>query len=221
MSAKKKTTATRQTSDPATEYLKQIKKTPQQLPAVNQTTVAEMMIAKAPNRALVQHFGKLTTEQVIKGNYTAIAQLQLDHRPELVHKWLAILVNEASTYFEEPIKKERALDIAVEITAKYYYLTLEDIMITLRDLKHTKLFGKLTANKVLAAIATHANQRAEIAGQMSLNAHLAQKQTRSGGSDPRKPYREAMRQYTANQLSSLAKTNPNEKTTIPQRKSNP
>lgn len=158
-----------------------------------------MICANASNRALVKEFGALTTEKIIERNYPAIGALQLEHKPERVHDAIAIIVAEASTYFEEPMHQEKALDIAVEITAQYYWLTLEDVMLTLRDLKHQKLYGKLTPNKVLAAIADHANRRADIAGQMSLNKHLATKHPRGPEPDMRKQYHDDMDKYRTQQ----------------------
>jgi hypothetical protein len=132
------------------------------------------MICAAASRAeLVRHFANLTPEKVIENGYPSLARLKREHTIETVEAVVALLIVEGTAAFEKAIAKADAEELAAEICATYYCLTVEDCFVVMQRLRKAKLYGKLDPNKVLIAFDDYFNERMAIAENMTMNSHLA------------------------------------------------
>lgn len=136
-----------------------------------------MLTAKTSRREMIRHFGSLTPEKVLGGSFPSMAKLRKEYGVEKMEQALAILIMDTSQSFNEIIPVEVAEDTAAEILTAYYYLTLEDCFVALKQLKKTKVF-KFTANSVLIAFAEYDKSRQGLVDELSYNEHLASKETR-------------------------------------------
>jgi len=120
--------------------------------------------------------------QAMNGSFPAIGALVRKQGQSKVEKVLAVMLVETSAYFDEPLGKEKAYDIAAELTGKYAALRLEDVWVCLNDLKISEIYGKLTSNKILSAMKKYTDRRLDAAASQSLNEHLARIEPRTEGS---------------------------------------
>lgn len=145
--------------------------------ATKTPTNMEMLINKANNSDIIKAMAGITIADTA-GKFPSISQLNLLYTPQRVETAITALIVDAGGYFENTLTPTQARDVAVEISTQYYYLSLEDVYLALQRLKSGQIYGKLTPNKLLNAATTYANERLELAAQRSLNAHLAQKDSR-------------------------------------------
>ena len=142
----------------------------------------DLLLNKASNRDIIRAMANVTIGDVA-GRYPAISALKKLHG-DRVETVLAALVVDASGYFEHAITESQALDVAAEICAQYYYLSLEDVYLALSRLKTEQIYGRLTLNKVLNVTSRYAEERANLAAQRNLNEHLARKESRMNYDKP-------------------------------------
>lgn len=138
----------------------------------------QLILEGNSNRDLVRHMGNLTMQQAMNGPYRSISALVRSEGRPKVEKVLAVMVAETAAYFDGEMGDDKALDIAAEITTKHAGIRLEDIWVSLNELKSRELFGKLTSNKVLSHIRKYVDRRLEAAAQQSLNDHLSRQEPR-------------------------------------------
>ncbi len=139
-----------------------------------------MILDDAPRVEMIRALGGLTVADVLDAKFPSIASLR---RPEAfgrkkVEEVTASIIIDASGYFEQSISAETAIEMAAEIGATYYYLSLEDIYVCLQQFKRATLFGRNTPNKILNAVEEYNAQRLKLSEERSLNAHLARKESR-------------------------------------------
>jgi hypothetical protein len=139
----------------------------------------QLILEGNSNRDLVRSHGTMSMQQAMDGTYPAIGTLVRREGNAKVEKVLAVMVQEASAYFDEQMGKEKAMDIAAELTCRYAGLRLEDVWVCLNQLKGSEIYGKLTSNKVLAAMGKYTDRRLELAAQQSLSEHLARQEPRT------------------------------------------
>ena len=139
----------------------------------NKRGVMQLISDGADKAGILKALSSLVVADILGAGYPTIAALRKPeiHGPQRVHGVLASLIVDASGYFEQAIDKETAIELAIEIGAEFYYLTLEDVFVCLQKLKREKVYGKLTANKVLNAMSLYAEGRISLAEQKSLEAH--------------------------------------------------
>lgn len=132
-----------------------------------------MISAGASRAELVRHYATLTPEAILKQDVTSLARLRKEYGTNEVETALTIMVLDASMAFETAIDKQMALELAAELHSTFYWLSLEDCFVALQRLRRKPLFGKLDANKILAAFEEYNQERMTIADEISYNRHLA------------------------------------------------
>jgi len=178
-------------------------------PVVTQPQVMQMLSGGASKSELVRALGHLSLERILEASYPSLSQLAAAHGADKCEKALAVILLEASSAFEGSFDKDTALELAVELKARYYYLSMEDCYVCLQELKGQKLYGRLTPNKVLAAMSDYAERRLEQAALQSLNRHLAQQEPRHGarsGDKKEQAFRDWEKQYKIDKLKKKQKT---------------
>lgn len=148
------------------------------LPEKKQAGLLDRVLEKSSNRELVRSYGNLSMEKVLEGDYPSMSALRRHYGRETIENTVAVLVQDASSYFDKTLSDEQSKDIGAEVLASYPSLMLEDLFVMLQDLKQTELYGKLTPNKILSRCKKYFEKRTELAGQKSLSDHLAKKEAR-------------------------------------------
>jgi len=172
-------------------------------PEVIKQGLMQMISAGASKTDLVRTYGGMSLEQVLEARYPSLGRLTLMYGQEKTEKALAVLLLEASAAFEGSFDKETSLELAAEIKAHYYYLSLEDCYVCLQEMKTRKVYGKLTPNKVLVAVNDYADRRLIKAAEQSLNQHLAMKPSRGAPRQSEqgdKAFKDFEKQYRINKL---------------------
>ncbi|HSW64960.1 MAG TPA: hypothetical protein VLH56_16860 [Dissulfurispiraceae bacterium] len=163
----------------------------------------QMISGGASKSDLVRAFGHLTLELALEEGYPSLARLAATHGADKTEKALAVVLLEASAAFESSIEKEAALELAIEIKARYFYMSLEECYVCMQELKSQKIFGRLTPNKALAAMSDYAERRIQLAAQQSLNRHLALKEPRDAarsGDATDQAFRDFEKQYKISKI---------------------
>lgn len=152
-----------------------------------------MALEKASKVEMIKAFGNLTLDTIVKNKYPAIGALERYYGVEKTEKVVSIILHDMSSSFKGILNADDVDELTAEITSGIYRnLSLEDIYLVCRNLKRSKLHGKLDQNKLLNAMDDHLNERIEKIRLTSLNDHLANKEPkapRSGDSE-----KEAMRE---------------------------
>lgn len=149
------------------------------LPQKHEKGIMQLILEGNSNRDLVRSHGSMTMVQAMNKHVPGIGKMVRSEGRERVEKVVAVMLQETSSYFDEQMGKEQALDIAAELTTKYAGIKLEDLWVCLNDLKSSEIYGKLTSNKVLSAMKKYMDRRLELAAQQSLNEHLARQESRA------------------------------------------
>lgn len=143
----------------------------------------QMISADASTREITREFANLTPEKILRGKaldkdkYPSMARLKVTQGQEKTENAIAVVVGEAAVAFGEKMNIEDALDLAADIQAEYYYLTLEDVYIVMKRLKRQPMYGKLNLNKILTAFEQYKEERINKAAKMNWNNHLADKES--------------------------------------------
>lgn len=132
----------------------------------------------ATKTELLRHFAALTPSDIVGSGYPSVALLKKKHGHLRVEKIVASLLIDTGSYFEKSLNKDEAIELAIEINARHYYLSLEDIYVAMQGFKQKPIYGTLTHNKILAHIQSYTESRIALAEQQSYNHHLAQKDNR-------------------------------------------
>lgn len=138
-------------------------------------TVMQMFLEKASKTDLMRTFNTLTIDRVINDNYPTLGMLNRSCGADKVEKVLTVLVLDLTTAFEGELNKQ-AQELAVEIATVHRNLCLEDVYLVFRQLKSTPIYGKLTQNKVLAALNKHFEEKINEVDKISYEKHLSTKQ---------------------------------------------
>ncbi|MDT8412682.1 MAG: hypothetical protein RQ875_09490 [Vicingaceae bacterium] len=131
-----------------------------------------MLQGKASKTELMRQFNGISLPAILEGDYPTVGKLSKMYGVEKLEKVIKVLVLDLSTAFEGELSKV-ADELAVEISTTHYNLTLEDVYLVFKQLKATPVYGKLTQNKVLAAINKHWEERIAAAEHINYNKHLA------------------------------------------------
>lgn len=143
-----------------------------------------MTLDKASKHDLIRTFSGLTMNKIIDKQYPSIAQLKRYYHPEKVEKVTAIILSDLSGTFNGALDDDSVKEISVEITATMLAnLSLEDVFVVCRNIKFSKVFGKLDTNKTLTAMKNYMDEKTEAIGMRSHSDHLAKKPPRSRGND--------------------------------------
>jgi hypothetical protein len=142
------------------------------LPEKRKPKLMQTILEGASKVDIVRQYGNLTIGDVAGQGYPALSGLAKEHGPEKVERSLAILLVEASSYFSETLDKETALELAVDVRKDNYWLSLEDCYIVTQRLKKSKLYGKLTPNRILNEFETYREERMQHSIKKRENEHL-------------------------------------------------
>jgi uncharacterized protein YnzC (UPF0291/DUF896 family) len=148
------------------------------LPAKQEKGIMQMVLDKGSNRQIVRTFGKASMTDVIRSKLPTLGRLIENYGAEKTENVIAVLLKEASGYFGDAMPDGQALEVATEITVRYKWLKMEDVFVAMNELKEQNIYGKLTPNKILNAINKYSENRLNYAAELSLNAHLSQKESR-------------------------------------------
>lgn len=140
-------------------------------------TVMQMISDQKSSTELIRAFANITVGDVVGAGYPPISGLKKEYGVEKIESVIAILIVEGTALFDKSINKAQALELAAEIASTYYYLTLEDLYIVLKEFRKSKQFGAISAAKILSATAEYDRERINIAEKRAIDAHLNTKDT--------------------------------------------
>lgn len=135
------------------------------------------MISKGNSKIeMIRTFGNLSLPQIIEKDFPSIGDLKRKYDLQKTEAAIGILMFDLSAAFEGVLSKDDVEEICAEITSGILgNLTLEDLFLVCRKIKTSKQFGKLTINKVLAAVNKHWETRLETAERYSTSHNSALK----------------------------------------------
>lgn len=135
-----------------------------------------MTLEKASKTDIIRTFGKLSMKQILTSDYPTVGQLKRYYPIEKVEQVMSIIFLDLSASFEGALNQDECAEISIEVSSSILTnLSIEDLYFTCRKIKSSKVFGKLTINKVLCALNDHFEERINEAGKHSYNEHLSQK----------------------------------------------
>lgn len=135
-----------------------------------------MTLEKASKTDIIRTFGKLSMKQILTSDYPTVGQLKRYYPVEKVEQVISIIFLDLSASFEGALNQDECAEISIEVSSSILSnLSIEDLYYTCRKIKTSKVFGKLSVNKVLSAINEHFENRCTKAGEMSYNESLAHK----------------------------------------------
>jgi hypothetical protein len=138
--------------------------------------IMELITSKAATVDIVRAKADLSIARILETKPPALSLLRKQYSPEKVEAAIAILMIDTSTWFSAPMPQEQAQELAAEITATNYWLSLEDVFLILQRLKRKELYGKLTPNKVMLELAAYTSERLNESAQRSYHQHLDSKE---------------------------------------------
>lgn len=138
----------------------------------------QLSLEKASKFDMIRVFSNLTLSTIVENKYPTVGSLLRNYGTEKVEKVVSIMLNDLSESFKGVLNTTDVEELTVEITSSIYRnLSLEDIYLVCRNVKKSKLHGKLDQNKFLNALDNHLNERTDKIAQKSLNTHLSTKET--------------------------------------------
>jgi len=120
------------------------------LPVTTQT-----ILDRSPKRQIMKAMNGITREIVLHNDaMPPISSLCRRFDEQQVEEVVAMFIQDASMFVGEKMLREDALDCAAEIMNTYPYrsLKLEEIYIICQEIKQSDNYGKLTPNKMFAAV---------------------------------------------------------------------
>jgi hypothetical protein len=125
---------------------------------------------------MIRSYGLLTTSQIIAHEFPPISSLMKQYEPRTIEKCICVLVSDLSASFKGELSKDDVEEVAVELMSTYLRnVTLEGIFVTCRKIKHTKIHGRLSVNKVLTELKAHFEDMSSQILLKNQNEHLSRK----------------------------------------------
>ena len=136
----------------------------------------QMILGKASKTDMIRVFGQLPLDRIVQGDYPSVGKLSRSFGLEKAEKAIGILLYDLSSSFDGALDKDQVQEICAEISSSVLRnLSLEDVYLVCRRIKHSNQYGKLSTNKVLAALSQHLDERSNAAYTYNLNKHLSSK----------------------------------------------
>lgn len=133
-----------------------------------------MISEKASKAEILQHYGSMSLEKVIKLNPPSMAVLAKQLTPEKCMQLTAVLVADLSQFFNGDLDKEDCQEVAAEVQFTLLKnLSLEDVYVALQKIKRSKISYKLTANEVVRQLNAYLDERCNLISQLNYSSHLA------------------------------------------------
>lgn len=128
---------------------------------------------------LVKQYGRWTVVDVLEHRPPSMARLRRELGEEKVEAAIATLLEHGFKQYLQSVDDELLLEISREVVyGPYYYLSIEDVYIVLRDLIRNGKQFRLTPAMVYKALADYADIRLAAAERNSESRNLALKQGR-------------------------------------------
>ncbi len=155
----------------------------------------QMILEGNSRTEIIRHHSQLSIKKIITNNYPGMASLKKHYGEESLEKALAILLIDASRAFDTPLNRENAMEIALEIHTRYYYLSLEDCYYVLKTMKSKPIYGKLNMNKILCEFEQYEKERITFSENMNYNQHLSQSDSGGNRHSDGKSMKEILRKH--------------------------
>jgi hypothetical protein len=129
------------------------------------------------NRLVVQHYGKMTMQSAMNTQAPTVGKLSRDQGQDHLIESLGRVFVATSMYFDKPLNTPEAEIVAVEILNDYEMsnLKLEDIVVVIKEIKESEIYGRLTANKIIKHIRGYWERRLKAAVSDSIDNSQANK----------------------------------------------
>ncbi len=126
---------------------------------------------------MVQHYGKMTMQAAMNTQAPTVGKLSREQGQDLLIESLGRVFIATSMYFDKPLNTQEAEIVGVEILNDYEMsnLKLEDIVVIIKEIKQSDIYGRLTANKIIKHIRSYWERRLKVAVSDSINNSQASK----------------------------------------------
>jgi len=126
---------------------------------------------------VVQHYGKMTMQTAMNTVAPTVGKLSRDQGQDFLIESLGRVFIATSMYFDKPLNAQEAEIVAVEMLNDYEMsnLKLEDIVVIIKEIKESEVYGRLTANKIIKHIRSYWERRLKAAVSNSINDSQASK----------------------------------------------
>lgn len=135
-------------------------------------SLMEMVAAKASRLDIVKHFSKMTMFDIIRNKEKkGFRQLTKKHGEEKVINAIALLLRDTSNNYDKVWSKDKCQECAIDLYySEYYYLSLEDLFVLLKEVKENESFFTLPNFK--KHLAKYAERKLKAAENAALNQHM-------------------------------------------------
>ena len=119
----------------------------------------------------MQHYGKMDMVTAMNTKGATIHKYGREMGKDLIIEGLGRVFVGTSLYFDKPMSLEEGEIVAVEMMADYEMsnLKLEDIVVIIKEIKSSEIYGRLTANKVIKHVHNYIERRTKAAISQSIN----------------------------------------------------
>ena len=131
------------------------------------------------NREVVKHYGKMTMQTAMAAKTPTVGKLCRSHGEDKFIESLGRVFLATSLYFDKPLNTEEAEIVAVEMLNDYEMsnLKLEDVVVIIKEIKESDMYGRLTPNKIIKHIRSYWDRRIKTAATESINHSQTSKDT--------------------------------------------
>lgn len=123
------------------------------------------------NRHVVQHYGKMSMQVAMNTKAPTVALLAREQGQDIMIESLGRVFVATSMYFDKPMSIEEGEIVAVEMLNDYEIgnLKLEDVVVIIKEIKESDMYGRLTPNKMIKHIKDYWERRIKAAVSDSIN----------------------------------------------------
>lgn len=123
------------------------------------------------NRDVVKHYGTMTMQQAMSATTPTVGKLCRQEGEDKLIESLGRVFLATSLYFDKPLGTEEAEIVAVEMLNDYEMsnLKLEDIVVIIKEIKESDMYGRLTPNKIIKHIRSYWDRRIKTAATKSID----------------------------------------------------
>lgn len=123
------------------------------------------------NRDVVKHYGKMTMQTAMAAKTPTVGKLCREHGDDKLIESLGRVFLATSLYFDKALSTEESEIVAVEMLNDYEMsnLKLEDVVVIIKEIKESELYGRLTPNKIIKHIRGYWDRRIKTAATESID----------------------------------------------------
>ena len=123
------------------------------------------------NRAVVQHYGQMTMQVAMEAQTPTLSKLSREEGQDEMIESLGRVFVATSMYFDKALSTDEAEIIAVEMLNDYEMsnLKLEDVVVIIKEIKESDMYGRLTPNKIIKHIRGYWDRRIKTAATESID----------------------------------------------------